>query len=257
MDTTPQTWSSLAEQELLSLKDVEAVRIQLDGDDIREIHVISSSRRPGKQIVRDVQTLLQARFRRSIDHRVISIAFTEPGVRESEARESEARESEAPTPRVAPDAARAAMTPEPSRDGVRIRYVSVNLYITGHRAQAQVELRWKGVPRMGTASGMGTREGALRLIALATLAAVQEFLDDGVALSLESVDMVRTGRREAAVVAIELLAHRTQKSLVGCCTVEQDAQEAVVLATMSALNRIVGGLSTREPSELVLRPASS
>jgi hypothetical protein len=58
-------------------------------------------------------------------------------------------------------------------------------------------------------------------------------------------------------VALELLAHRTQKSLAGCCMVEQDAPEAVVLATLSALNRIVGGLPTREPTEYVLRPASS
>ena len=71
------------------------------------------------------------------------------------------------------------------------------------------------------------------------------------------MEVIRAGRNDVAIVALDMLAHRTQKSLAGCCTVEQDVQEAVVLATLSALNRIVGGLPTKEPTEYVLRPAST
>jgi hypothetical protein len=93
-------------------------------------------------------------------------------------------------------------------------------------------------------------------VSQATLSAAQEFLEDGVAFGLEAVQVIRVGRNDVALVALDLLVHRAQKTLVGCCTVEQDAEEAVVLATLSALNRIVGGLPTREPTEYVLRPAS-
>jgi len=234
---------------------VDGVRIRTEDDEIREIHVVSSSPRSAKQIVRDIESLIMARFHRQIDHRIVSVAKTRtaahPGLPHNAA--------------VAPSRARhepAAASAEPEAEAEpavaeRIRFGSVNLYVSGPRAQAQVELRWKGVPRMGSASGSCTRDRALKLIAQATLATVQEFLDEGVTLSLETVEVIRAGRNDVAIVALDMLAHRTQKSLAGCCTVEQDVQEAVVLATLSALNRIVGGLPTKEPTEYVLRPASS
>jgi hypothetical protein len=205
--------------------------------------------------VRDVQTVLLTRYNRSIDYRVISVAFTrnEPV--------AAAEPVTAPAPAPAPTTAR---EPGPVRESEferagaeRIRFGSVNLFVSGPRTQAQVELRWKGLARMGGASGWSTRDGAHRLVAQATLAAVQEFLDGEVAFGHPEVEFVRMGRRRMALVALSLLAHRQEKVLVGSCAVEQDAQQAVVLATLAALNRIVGGLPTRVPTEYVLRPTST
>jgi hypothetical protein len=119
-----------------------------------------------------------------------------------------------------------------------------------------VELKWKGLPRMGSATGHGTRDAGHRLVAQATLGALQEFLEDDVALALEGLQFVPLGRRTVAVVSVDLLAHREHKGLVGCCTVEQDMPQAVALATLAAVNRVLGGLPTREPTEYVLRPTS-
>ncbi len=182
------------------------------------------------------------------------MAFTKPAP-------SEPAVAPAPAPAVAPSA-RAAPAPGPEPEfetagAERIRFGSVNLFVSGPRTQAQVELRWKGLARMGGASGWSTRDGAHRLVAQATLAAVQEFLDGEVAFSHPEVEFVRVGRRRMALVALSLLAHRQEKTLVGSCAVEQDAQQAVVLATLAALNRIVGGLPTRVPTEYVLRPTST
>lgn len=250
METARTSWMTKAEAAIRALRDVEGVSIQADGDDIREIHILTTSSRPAKQIVRDVQTLLATRFNKTIDHRVVSVAFTRPSREEGFDGAPPATNFER-RPAVDPPADPAAATDE------RVRFSSANLYVSGPRVQAQVELNWKGVPRLGTASGLSTREGSHRLIAQATLAAVQEFLEDDVALSLEGIEFVRIGRRDAVLVALELLAHREHKGLMGCCTVEQDAQQAVVLATLSALNRVVGGLQTKEPTEYVLRPAST
>ena len=46
-------------------------------DEVKEIHVLTTSKRPAKQIVRDVQTLLATRFNQTIDHRVVSVAYTD------------------------------------------------------------------------------------------------------------------------------------------------------------------------------------
>lgn len=242
VDTTRAPWLHEAERLMGYLQDIEGVSIQADGDDIREIHVLAKTGRAPKQIVRDIQSVLHTKFKKTIDHRVVSVAFMKPP-HATDGREEPALPREpAESPATAVE---------------RIRYGSANVYISGSRVQAQVELKWKGISRMGSASGLGTREGAHRLIAAATLAAVQEYLEGEVALSLEGVDFVRIGRHDVVAVALDLLAYREQKSLVGCCAVEQDAQQAVVLATLSAINRVMGGLETREPTEYVLRPASA
>ena len=257
LDTRQTSWTSEAEAAIRALRDVEGVSLQAEGDEIREVHVLTRSKRPPKQIVRDVQTVLLTRFNRSIDYRVVSVAFTKT--------EPPAAAPVAPAapPASAPAPARAtrsvpASEPEFERaEGERIRFGSVNLFVSGARTQAQVELRWKGLARMGGASGWSTRDGAHRLIAQATIAAVQEFLDGEVAFGLPEIEFVRMGRRRMALVALSLLAHRQEKVLVGSCAVEQDVQQAVVLATLAALNRILGGLPTRVPTEYVLRPTST
>jgi len=238
IDPTPSTWTAQAESELRSLRDVEAASLTAEGEEITEVHVVTRSTRPAKQIVRDVQTLLRTRFGRSIDHRVVSVAYVE------RAATAEAAGLAAP-----------AAAPESTRD--RIRFGSVNVFVSGPRAHAQVELKWKGVPRMGSASDWSTRDGALRLVAVATLTAVQEFIDDEVALGSPDVRVMRMNGEQVAVVGVGLIAHRQEKLLVGSCTVDQDVQQAVVLATLGAVNRVVGGLQTREPIEYVLRPTST
>jgi hypothetical protein len=243
LESPPNNLIAKIEAALRTLEGVDQVRVQAENDEIQEIHVASSSDRP-KYIVRDVQTLLQTKFSMGIDRRIVSIARTRGPVTRS-LEPSPAPESP-PVP---------APAKSPAQD--RIRFASVNLYVNGPRARAQVELRWKGITRMGNTSGWSTREGGFSLIAEATLAAVQEFLDEDMALSVKGLEFTRVGGQEVAIVALLLLAHRHEKPLVGSCTVEHDAQQAVVLATLAALNRVVGGLRTKEPTEYVLRPTSA
>lgn len=268
------SWTTEAEAAIRSMRDagVDAVRIVADGDDVSEIHVESTSHRPAKLIVRDVQTVLRTRFNRQIDHRVVSVVFIDAAPSQAAAPAAagngtpmaptvfpSARFEAPPVSAAAPAAApyfSPAPEPPPVEDG-RIRFGGVNLYVSGPRAQAQVELRWKGVPRMGSAAGWSTREGAHRLIAGATVAAIQEYLSEDVALSVVDLSFVTVGRQQVVIAALALIAHRQEKILVGCCTVEQDAQQSVVLATLAALNRVLGGLKTKEPVEYVLRPAST
>ncbi len=236
------SWTTEAESGIRGLPDVEDARILVEGGEVREIHVISGSRKPAKLIVKDVVGLMWTRYNHRIDHRVVGVVRVR------------SRSNGGPEAETAPTPAPVAATGEEAR---RIRFGSVNLYMDGARAQAQVELRWKGVLRMGSASGWCSREGAHRLVAAATLAALQEFLDDDVALGVEAVEVVRMGGHEVAIVGLALLTHRQEKILTGCCTVGRDLPQAVVLATLSALNRVIGGLKTKEPIEYVLRPAST
>jgi hypothetical protein len=287
------SWIIRAEDAIRALRDVESASVQSEGDTIREIHILSRSNRPAKQIVRDVQTVLQARFNRSIDYRVVSVAYLTDSTAPSAGRPAAAvapappPPAEAPAPeRPAPEppadhtrpepgaepapkpAAERMPTPAPqgseraspasprAAESERIRFGSVNLFVAGPRTQAQVELKWRGLPRMGSASGWSTRANVHRLVAHATVAAVQEFLADEVVLAAQDVEFLKLGRGRCVVVSLSLLAGRQEKLLVGTCAVEQDVQQAVVFATLDGLNRVVAGLRPLEPTEYVVRPTS-
>jgi hypothetical protein len=71
------------------------------------------------------------------------------------------------------------------------------------------------------------------------------------------VEFLRLGKKRAVVVSLSMLVGRQEKLLVGTCVVEQDLQQAVVCATLAALNRVVAGLRPKEPTEYVLRPTSA
>jgi len=246
MSATTVTLATRAEAAIRRLRDVEGVSVLSSGDTIREVHVVTRSDRAPKQIVRDVQTVLRTGLGVSIDHRVVSVAQAGPDA------------AAAPEVPIAPapmidDLAPEEPTPAPVE---RIRFESVNLFVAGARTQAQVELRWRGLPRMGSASGWSTRDESHRLVAQAAAAAVQEFLADPVALSVQAVEFVEVGRHRLVVVALTLLAHRQERLLSGTSLVTQDTPQSVVLATLAALNRVVGGMTIQSPTEYVLRPSA-
>lgn len=260
-DASGPRFADRAEAALRELRDVHGVSLQMHGEKVSEIHVETRSRRPAKQIVRDVQTILRTRFGHQIDHRVVSVAYTSPPG-EGDAPSAAAHEPPAPMPAPAPGSAAGVSEvprmahPAAAPEEDRVRFESVNLYVSGPRVQAQVELRWKGLVRVGTATGHASRGAADELVAAATVAALQEFLADPVGLGRAMVADLRLGRHDVKIVAVPLVAQRSEKTLVGSCAVEQDAQQAVVLATLAALNRVLGGLPAREPIEFVLRPTS-
>jgi hypothetical protein len=261
-------WVADAEAILKQMRDIEHAAIATEGDEIREVHVVARTTRRPKQIVRDVESALSAFLRRSIDHRVISVVLVEGPPARARSPELMAPPpppppAPEPPPRERAAGARESATANPSRalsppgPDERVRFVSANLIVSGLRTQAQVELSWQGVTRLGSATGVSLRANAERLTAQAALQALQPFLGEQRALALDDVAILRAGRQDVVVVTVKLLEQRRERSLTGSCTLEQDVPQSVVYATLSALNRILGAVGTREPIEYELRPAST
>ena len=60
---------------LCQIAEIEAVRVVSDHDNlIQELHVLASGQKAPRQIVRDIESLLMARFGIAVDHKKISIA---------------------------------------------------------------------------------------------------------------------------------------------------------------------------------------
>src|SRR5258708_9599565 len=67
-----------AEAAIRRLPDVEGVSVQVIGEEIREVHVLSNGERPAKGLVRNIVTALRAGVAVTIDHRIVSIAQQSP-----------------------------------------------------------------------------------------------------------------------------------------------------------------------------------
>lgn len=124
---------------------------------------------------------------------------------------------------------------EPRR---RVRFLSVR---TGPArtggAGARVELEWGGEVRTGEAHGESGAAMELRLVALATLHALEEVLEARTRFTLVGIKPMRAFEADVVVV---LVRAEGVPPLVGAALAADDAPRAVALAVLNATNRLLG-----------------
>ncbi|MGE5575988.1 MAG: hypothetical protein ACM3TT_02180 [Syntrophothermus sp.] len=201
------------EQALGQIQNITLIRLVTDhSGEIQEIHALADTGRSPKQIVRDIESMMMARWNLKIDHKKISIAQL--------GDEDQANS-------------------EPSR--LEIRSVSVkkaNLI-----AEVKVELVTEQMLGEGQVSGPASSANLLRLVAEATLRAVQQFVKGDHYFLVEDIRKVTLARFETMVVCITLLTPLGEETFLGTCIVRKDDVDAVMRATLDALNRKLGLIS--------------
>jgi len=187
------------------IKDVISARIMFSADgQVEEIHVLASGSRNAKQLVRDVESLLMAQGT-PVDHKKISVALLAP--------ESVDSEDE------------------------RVRVVGYALSRQGKTVESRVRLEYRGAGAEGTAQGPSTGDARIRTTAEATLAAIQRFIKSSSVLFLDECGVVQVGTKRAATVCVLELEGDLEHTYIGACLVRQDELDAVVRATLDAVNR--------------------
>ncbi|MCE5314939.1 MAG: hypothetical protein ABFD49_10545 [Armatimonadota bacterium] len=196
------------------LRDVIAVSVVTDAlGDISEVHVLTSSERPPKQVVRDVESAVMARLGIALDHKKISIAQVADG--------------------------------SPRFDHSRLKFADVSISLNGSRTEATVRMTKDGIMCSGSASGTGSPSGQMKLIAGATLRAVEDSELTTDSFVLEDVAETLIGGRKAAVVLVNVITNRGEDLLTGCALIKQDVWKGVVNATLDAINRRLCASSDR------------
>jgi hypothetical protein len=225
-----RSWSALVNEAGRALEEIEGVvsaRIELGPTgDTEEVHVVARGGRRAKDVVRDVETVLKARFGLEVDHRKISVA-----------RLGETSQP-APVPEV------------PLRAGFR----GVSLHLSRDGGEAQVELSSTGQRWVGRASSRGPDAAWPRLVAEATLDTVSQMLPAEAYLELADLKTTSIADKETVVVSVRFRRDRQAQDLLGCAAVEGDMQRAVVFATLHALNRFLGRFSEPARKEVILEP---
>jgi hypothetical protein len=206
------------EQALSQVAEIRAARIvSSDEGVIQEIHVLADPSKTPKQLVRDIESMIMAQFGIPIDHKKVSIAQL--------GRESIVMDDK-PT--------------EPAR----ARINSVHTDVMGVRAVATVTLELEGEVYTGVAEGPASTTGRRRLVGQATLNAVEKYTAGTFGFALEDVAIVTLGRERVAVSCVILVTPLGEQALAGSALARQSENDSLVRATLDAINRRLGFLTT-------------
>ena len=135
---------------------------------------------------------------------------------------------------------------EPRRSRLRFTKLQVERTPTA-RCTAIVELEWvEGDAVVGRADGVASPLGDLRVVAEATLRAIESFLRGAATMELIGVKTMRAF--DANIVMVSVLANTAEgpRRLLGCNLSEEDVMRGTVIATLQATNRVLGNaIATR------------
>ena len=129
--------------------------------------------------------------------------------------------------------------PEPELEPKRIRLLIHRMQLVSARSgvSSEVSLEREGAVHSGYAEALSTTASVHRAVAQATLRAVEEAVGPTVRFELEHLETMPLGAEYAVVVEISMVTRIGTERLTGVSAVREDTRQAVIRATLDALNR--------------------
>jgi hypothetical protein len=178
-------------------------------NEIEEIHVLAGTDRNIKQMVRDIQSAISARFGINIDYKVISIAQ----ISENDFKD------------------------------VRLQLQGISVKNIDNSIEAIVTLIYEGQLYEGKTIRVKTRNNKFKAIAEATLLALENYLKIAQTFYVEDIRAVAISSGELCTCVIGYIVDGKEELLSGCSLINSDESEAVVKAVLSAVNRKISTIS--------------
>ncbi|MFP5310317.1 MAG: hypothetical protein ACLGIR_12165 [Actinomycetes bacterium] len=197
------------ERSLAAIPGVLATRLVAGYDrPVDELHVVATTERGPKQVVRDVQTALFATHGLDIDHRVVSVV------------QLEGEDPIATDPRRV-SIARVAVT----QQGIRVK-VLVSVLQGDDILEGEDE---------GPSSGAGRR----RAVARASLAAVRRLLGEHRVVEVEGAEVTEVLGHPVALTLLHFHSATGSRTDVGSALVRGDEADAIARSVLDACNRSI------------------
>ena len=114
----------------------------------------------------------------------------------------------------------------------RVQMLSVGLGVV-----ATVSLSLDGSTYAGESDGAATPTSVHRTVAEATLRAVERVVGGRVRFEVEHVELTASGEDRTAIAVVTMLTERGSERLSGASVVREDVRQAVIRATLAAINR--------------------
>lgn len=197
----------LIEKNLEKIESVISCKIILGEKDIDEIHIVSNGTRSAKQIARDIQSVLIATYDIQIDYKKISIAqIFDESLKRAESR---------------------------------LKLAAVSHDNLGTRAAVKVSISNSKDTYENSLSGINSNRNIERMLVDATLKSVEEALGYDDTFIMEDVRTVPISNEKAVLVIVMAMLDGFEQRLCGSCLIKNDYKEAVVKATLDAVNRYI------------------
>ncbi|MBI4790964.1 MAG: hypothetical protein HY782_28370 [Chloroflexi bacterium] len=205
--------SSDLELTIAQVQGVYAARVVSEDRELREVHIVASTARSPKRLVRDVETLVFVKHGVRIDYRKISLVQLEEQ-----------------------DLLRLPV----ARPEIR-RVAEENL---GEQRRVRVEIQGAGKVVRGEALERVDNPNTLATAARATISCIEQLVGRQMDVRLENATCLRLDTREIALVVLACLVQDREETFVGASFVGLRPAEAAARATLDALNRRILTLTT-------------
>lgn len=174
-----------------------------EDNSIEEIHVLTPVGRNIKQMVRDVQSAVTAKFDIGLDYKKISIAQ----INESEFKES------------------------------RVKIDSIAVKNIDNMIEASVVLSYEDKIYEGKSAKVKSKANKPKAVAEATLAALENYIGVNGILYLEGMESIKIAGKEVYVTAVGYSIDNTEETFIGSSIISLDENESAVKSVLAAVNR--------------------
>jgi hypothetical protein len=231
-----------AERQLRTLPGVLDVRIvPSETGAVSEVHVVTTMEVSPKATVRNVETMLKASLRMSVDHRKISVATSNEKSRER----IEPEKNVAVTPTAAPISAPAPVAPPIAAPATAPRVYFEDVEIQRSMTKGvtvRVTLRKGDQSFTGECEGPESARSRAELAARGALLAIGKMEHRASAFVVEGCKTIDAFDREFMFVGISIRVGRENALLTGSCEIKDSPETASVLAVLDATNRWISKL---------------
>jgi hypothetical protein len=219
------------ERELCRIPEISAARIVADGAGRpTEVHILATTDKHAKQLVRDVQSVAIATFGLELDRRVISVVQLDNGGLALAGLDAAGNEG-------TPDLQTNGSGHEVA-DPNRILVDRVAAEREGIQCHVEVSLRRNDERSQATVTGSAATAAVLRSVAQATLIAMRDLEPAASKADLETASIVRLGERSLAVTSIVILVPPYEEVVSGSAVVRSAGDyDAMARAVLDATNR--------------------
>jgi len=212
------------------------VRVDEDRDALTEIHLLSDGAVAPKQIVRNVETLLETAFDLTIDHRIVSIAVLKEGADLDDLQvNGSGDQAGGPAGSASTGSDRTDAVAPPRVVFRRLRIVQESPL----KCTAYVELEVGDVIFEGSHRDTDTPRGRTYSAARAVIEALEYLAQKEMAFYLAGLECLNVLQNEVLVALVEGRRDFKQTRMLGTARVEGDPPEAAVRAVLDAVNRFI------------------
>ena len=222
-----------AERQLRTLPGVIDVRIEpSETGAVSEVHVVTTTEVSPKATVRNVETMLKASLKMTVDHRKISVATSN-----EKPRERAQPERNIPTSFVSAPAPVAPPVAAPTK-AARLYFEDVEIQRSRAKGvTVRVTLRKGDQSFTGECEGPESARSRAELAAKGAVLAIAAMERNASAFLVEGCKVVDAFERQFMLVGITARVGRETSLLTGSCEIKDSPETATVLAVLDATNR--------------------